>query len=153
MAGARFLWLALLLPFSGNAWALCAGGHPNPTLAQEMREARFVVIARPQTFTHVQDLAEDPDGYVATRVRLKVDEVLYGKAPADVTAKGGLLDIVEPNTSARFGLDERDAGRPYLLFVYDGEDGHWVNACGHSGALARNRATLRQVRGIAAGRR
>ncbi|MEW6020916.1 MAG: hypothetical protein AB1807_02130 [Pseudomonadota bacterium] len=151
MAGARFLWLALLLPFSGNAWALCAGGHPNLTLAQEMREARFVVIARPQTFTPVQDLAEDPEGYVATRVRLKVDEILYGKAPA--AAKGGLLDIVAPNTSARFGLDEREAGKPYLLFVYEGEDGNWINACGHSGALARNRATLRQVRGMAAGRR
>lgn len=97
--------LALLLPLGGNAWALCAGGSPNLTLAQEMREARFVVIARPQTFMHVQDLAEAPDGYVATRVRLKVDEVLYGKAPAEVTP------------------------------------------------LARNRATLRQVRGIAAGRR
>ncbi|MCC2962030.1 hypothetical protein LK540_16500 [Massilia sp. IC2-278] len=151
MAGARFLWMALLFPFSGKAWALCEGGHPNLPLVQEMREARFVVIAQPQTFTRVQDLAEDPEGYTATRVRLKVDEVLYGKTPAEV--KGGLLDIVEPNTSARFGLDERDAGKPYLLFVYAGEDGHWVNACGHSGELASSRATLRQVRGIAADRR
>ena len=147
MDGVRFLWLAMLVALSGKAWALCEGGYPNLSLAREMRDARFVVVARPQSFTRVQDTAEDPEGYVATRVRLKIDEVLYGTVPAD--AKRGQLDIVDPNTSARFGLDERDTGKPYLLFVSEGEDGYWIDACGHSGELAKSRATLRQVRALA----
>jgi len=144
MVAARVLWPLLLFPFGGSAWALCEGGAPNLSLAQEMRDAGLVVIARPHTFSAVRDMAEDPEGYVATRVRLTVDEVLYAKAPAKV--KRGQLDIVEPNTSARFGLDERDTGKPYLLFVYESKEGNWIDACGHSGELAKSRATLKQVR-------
>jgi len=144
MTRIRLLWLALLLPLGGNAWALCKDGSPNLSLTQEMSEARLVVIARPQAFTRIRDMAGDPDGYVATRVRLSVDEVLYAKAPN--RPRRGQIDIVEPNTSARFGLDERDTGKSYLLFVYEGEDVYWINACGHSGELIKSRATLRQVR-------
>ena len=150
MARVRFLWL-LLLVYGGSAWALCEVGAPKLPLAQEMRDAGLVVIARPHTFSVVRDMAGDPEGYVATRVRLTVDEVLYAKAPAEV--KRGQLDIVEPNTSARFGLDERDTGKPYLLFVYESKEGNWIDACGHSGELATSRATLKQVRDLVGNQR
>ncbi len=141
----------LLLACSGKTWALCEGGYPNLSVAQEARDARLVVIARPQTFELVRDVAEDPDGYVATRIHLAIDAVLRGMPPEP--GKAGFLTILNPNTSARFPMDERDAGTSRLLFIREGEDGYWVDSCGHSGKRAARGATIRRLRQLGAGPR
>lgn len=129
--------------FSNVAWALCSGGYPSVTVGQEVREARFVMIGRPTKLFYVRDIVEDPDGYEATLIQVKVEKILYGKAPAYATRN--YITLHNVNTSARFPMDEKDYGKPFVLFVSEGPDGYWVNSCGNSGELKRNRHLPAQI--------
>jgi hypothetical protein len=131
------------LIFSEAASAHCEGGYPNVTVGQEVREAQFVIVGRPTKLSYVRDIVEDPDGYEATLIQVKVDKILYGKAPAYATRS--YITLHNVNTAARFPMDEQDYGKPFVLFVYEGTDGYWVNSCGNSDHLKRKRHLPSQI--------
>jgi hypothetical protein len=146
--------LLCALLFSDASWALCLGGHPSVTVGQEVQEAKFVIIGRPTKLFYVRDIVENPDGYEATLIQVKVDKILYGRAPT--YAARSFITLYNVNTSARFPMDEKDYGKPFVLFVNEGPDGYWVSSCGHSDELKRNKHLLVQIeklwRGVRKGR-
>ena len=138
--GLRCLLLAATLAAPGLASALCEGGYPNISLAREVKESTFVIVGRLTSYRRVAD-PEDPEGYAATLYRVYVDRVLRGRPPARLT-------IYNENTSARFPFHEPvgpGKGKRYLMLVHSAPDGYWVDACGHSGELAKSGKTMRSI--------
>jgi hypothetical protein len=139
--GLRRLLLAALLAAPGLAPAVCIGGYPNISLAREVKESAFVIVGTLTSYARVPD-PEDPEGYVATRYRVRVDQVLRGRVPDKLT-------IYNENSSARFPFDDPPpdgAGKAYLMLVRSGPEGYWVDACGHSGEPGKRRKIIRAIR-------
>lgn len=119
------------------AHAACLSGRP--ALADEFAQST-VVVAQVRTARNVQDDPDDPAGISATLYRLAVRERLRGTPPRG-------LELRSDNTSSRFPMER---GPRYLLFVQTARDGtHYVDACGHSGALPQAGEALTQARQLA----
>jgi hypothetical protein len=145
----RIILGAILLGLSGGAGAYCEGGrYPNITIAEELKESDFVIVGRLESRMLVVDPVEDPQGYEAVLYKVKIEQVLHGQPPEYATKM--YLTIVNENSSARFPIYEKDIGKEYLMFVYSGPDGYWVNSCGNSDELSKSKEKIDQIKGLTA---
>lgn len=134
------LLLCLAALIATAAHAACLNGQP--ALADEFAQST-VVVARVQSARNVQDDPDDPAGISATLYRLAVHERLRGTPPRG-------LELRSDNTSSRFPMER---GPRYLLFIQTAQGGaHYVDACGHSGALPQASGALAQARELASKR-
>ncbi|PQO91082.1 hypothetical protein C5614_26450 [Massilia phosphatilytica] len=121
------------------AHAVCLDGKPS--IEQEFRDSAIVAVGVAGAARDVS-VPDDPAGIDHTVYTVRLTRVFKG-APA-----GRAIELVSPNTSARFPLEP---GVAYLLFVGEGQDGAYVGNCGWSGAV-RDKGTgavLRRVEAIA----
>jgi hypothetical protein len=122
------------------AHAVCLDGKP--TIEQEFRDSAVVAVGVAGAARDVS-VPDDPAGIDHTVYTVRLTRVFKG------TPAGRAIELVSPNTSARFPLEP---GVAYLLFVGDGQDGAYVGNCGWSGAVRAKGtgAVLRRVEAIVA---
>ena len=140
--------LVMVLVYSGQLYAYCDGGmYPNISIAEEIEKSEFVVIGMVVSRHIVVDPVEDPEGYEAEIFRIRIETVLKGE-PRPPLIKP-YLSVYNVNTSARFPMD---VGKKYILFVYLGRDGFWVNSCGNSTTYREGADTIKTVARIVGGK-
>ena len=138
----RFLLIAILLCISGQLYAYCEGGkYPNISVAEEIKESKFVVVGKVTSRRIVVDSESDPEGYEAEIFQVSVESVLRGRPPKYVM--GQYLSLFNFNASSRFPMA---VGEKYLLFVSSGSDGFWINSCGNSAEFADSQETIRLIK-------
>jgi hypothetical protein len=123
----KMLLASILMCISSQLFAYCEGGYPNISLANEIAKADFIIIGKVTSRRIVVDPKEDPQGYEAELFQIKVNSILNGNPKQNIIKP--YLTVYNNNDSSRFVMD---VGETYLLFVYDGMDGRWVNSCGNS---------------------
>jgi hypothetical protein len=127
---------------ANHCFALCTGGYPNVSVAQERKQSDFVIIGQLSDVRNVVD-PQDPQGYDARLFQVKVKKLVSGSPPGYALTE--YFTVFNENTSARFPIDERDLGKEYLMFVRSGPDGYWIDSCGNSDELSRSQQKLRLV--------
>jgi hypothetical protein len=122
------------------AHAVCLDGKPS--FEQEFRASAIVAVGVADTARDVR-APDDPAGVDHTVYTVRLTRVFKG------AAAGRTIELVSPNTSARFPLEP---GVAYLLFVGEGQEGAYVDPCGWSRAVRDKEmgAVLRRVEAIAA---
>ncbi|MCS0629484.1 hypothetical protein NX786_09075 [Telluria mixta] len=135
----RVLCAAICVSGAAAAHAVCLDGKPS--IEQEFRASAIVALGVAGAGRDVS-ATDDAAGIDRTTYTVRLTRIFKG-APAART-----IELVSPNTSARFPLEP---GVAYLLFVEAGQDGAYVDNCGWSGAV-RDKETgvvLQRVEAIA----
>jgi len=134
--------IATLLLYSTQLYAYCEGGkYPNISVSKEIKECEFIVIGKVVSRHIVVDPIEDPEGYEAEIFHIEVESILNGH-PQDSMIKP-YLAVYNGNDSGRFIMH---VGEKYLLFVYSGNDGFWINSCGNSDTYTRGKETINEIK-------
>ena len=136
----RVLGAAICVSGAAAAHAVCLDGKPS--IEQEFHASAIVALGVAGAARDVS-APDDPAGIDHTTYTVRLTRIFKG-APATRA-----IELVSPNTSARFPLEP---GVAYLLFVGEGPDGVYVDNCGWSRAVRDKDtgAVLRRVRAIAA---
>jgi hypothetical protein len=137
LAGSLLLVLAAHLPV---AYAVCLdpgtgiSGYKVP-LKEEVRTADAIVIGRVLSAQWLQDDADDPDGFSASNVTIKVLRTLKGRLPSVIVVR------IE-NTSSRYAMS---VGEEHVLFVSHMNRKTWIDSCGNSDVMPRGRQVVKEI--------
>ena len=136
----RVLGAAICVSSAAAAHAACLDGKPS--IEREFRASAIVALGVAGAGRDVS-APDDPAGIDHTTYTVRLTRIFKG-APATRT-----IELVSPNTSARFPLEP---GVADLLFVGEGQEGAYVDQCGWSRAMRDKDtgAVLRRVEEIAA---
>jgi hypothetical protein len=136
----KFLILITILFYSGQLHAWCEGGYPNISVKDEIKKCEFIVIGTVVKRYIVVDPIEDPEGYEAEIFHIEIESVLQGNPQ-----KKPYLSVYNDNGSSRFVMH---VGEKYLLFVYSGSDGFWIDSCGNSDLYKDSKKTIEEIKDI-----
>lgn len=139
----KILMVIGLLLYSTQLFAYCEGGYPNISVSDEIKKCEFIVIGTVVSRHIVVDPVEDPEGYEAEIFHVEVENILSGN-PKDYLIKP-YLSLYNYNASSRFPMT---VGEKYILFVYSGNDGFWINSCGNSDTYNEAKETINEIKKI-----
>lgn len=109
-------------------------GYKEP-LALEVRAADGIVIGRVLSARGLSEDPDDPDGFTAYKLTVRVLTNLKGNLPK-------VIVIRNENTSSRYPMS---IGEEHLLFVSKDSQELRVNSCGNSSAMPEGRQLVKQI--------
>lgn len=137
----ELIMMAILL-FPVSLYAYCEGGkYPNISVSDEIKQCEFIIVGTVTARNIVVDPIKDPEGYEAEIFHVNVEEILHGH-PRQGLIKP-YLSVYNANGSSRFPMN---VGERYLLFVYSGNHGFWINICGNSSTYENGRKRIDELR-------
>jgi hypothetical protein len=134
----KILMVIGLLFYTTQLYAWCEGGYPNISVKEELNKCKFIVIGTVVKRYIVVDPIEDPEGYEAEIFHVEIESVLQGNPQ-----KKPYLSVYNDNGSSRFVME---VGKKYLLFVYSGIDGFWIDSCGNSDLYKDSKKTIEEIK-------
>jgi hypothetical protein len=139
----KILMVMALLLYSEQLYAYCEGGYPNVSVSDEIKKCEFIVIGTVVSRYIVVDPIENPEGYEAEIFHIEIESILNG-TPKDNLIKP-YLSLYNFNASSRFPMT---VGEKYILFVYAGNDGFWINSCGNSDTYNSGKEIINEIKKI-----